>query len=186
MAKFIRVSSGASGMTNEGVYFSVKDIIKVSSLDSSSIITFKENTPAVQLNTSENSGEAIIDHLAHSKSSVIDIASMGRGVLGIYIPRLTLGSEVADTAVTAGSDITFTLGGAIVGVKYVATLSQGEGESLITSVVSGAISAADEAITFTAAETSEFEAGAATLNLEFSTPNQPENIYAYEHDVTLS
>lgn len=185
MAKFIRVSSGASGMTNEGVYFSVKDIPRVNSLTASSTVVFKDASATVVLSTSENAGDAIIDHLANSKSAVIDIASMGRGVKGVLIPVLTVNSEVANTEISVAADLVFTLAGATVGLNYTATLTQGEGEAEVEAVVTGVVAVAEEAITFPVADLAGFAAGDAALVLVFSTPNQPLNTYTHEHTAPL-
>lgn len=186
MAKFIRVSSGASGMTNEGVYLSVKDVHKVTSVPAASAVLFKDASATVTLSTSENAGDAIIDHLANSKSAVIDIASMGRGVKGVLIPVLTVNSEVANTEISVAADLVFTLAGATVGLNYTATLTQGEGEAEVKAVVTGEVSDAAEAITFPVADLAGFAAGAADLVLVFSTPNQPLNTYTHEHTATLT
>ena len=186
MAKFIRVSSGASGMANEGVYLSVKDIHKVSSVPTTSFVFFKDAAATVTLTTSENAGDAIIDHLANSKSAVIDIASMGRGVKGVRIQPLTPGNEVDDTAVNVAANLVFTLDGATVGLNYTATLTQGEGEAEVVAVVTGVVAAADEAITFPVLDFAEFVAGAASLALVFSTPNQPLNTYTHNYPATLA
>ena len=181
MAKFIRVSSGASGMPNEGVYLSVKDIPRVSTLTNASAVVFKDAGATVTLSTSENAGDAIVDHLANSKSAVIDIASMGRGVKGVFITPLTAASEVANTAIDVASNLDFTLAGATAGLNYTATLTQGEVEAVVTGVVADPA----EVITFPVADFADFVAGEANLVLVFSTPNQPLNTYTHEHTVTL-
>lgn len=182
MQKFIKINTGASGMPNEGAYFCVDDIDKITYSAPVAVLSFKSSAASVSLKTSGVDNLFLANYLTQSKDTVLDIAAAGGNIEGIAIPALTSGSEVAGTAIATGADIELTLDGATVGLNYTATLTQGEN---VVSV-SGVVADAAEVIVFLAADTTAFAAGAADFSITFSAANQPDYTYIVTEEFTLT
>lgn len=90
------------------------------------------------------------------------------GVNGIQIPVFTITNTDVAISATAEDDFTFTLGSATVGCTFSAVLTMDDESHTFTKT--GTIATASDTIQF---DSTSFSAGAATLVVTLTNPNQP-------------
>jgi len=191
MIKTLFASSGLSTkLTSEEIFF-IADAAKNNSLLGIKIdetndelkIYFKDNgnTAANEVLTIDTvDGEAataaedIINALnGILKNSQVVKATEGanhvNGVNGVQVPAFTIANTDVAISATATDDFTFTLASATVGCTFSAVLTMDDDSHTFTKT--GTIATASDTIKF---DSTSFSAGAATLVVTLTNPNQPD------------
>ena len=191
MTQSIFVNSGLS-VTEDEIYQILNGRIRAIKADTTNeqvviYLTKKDNTGDTNASTSEVLTLAVTDGKeAEAAEDIIKAISLGLlknsqatrvseginstgDVLGVQISTFTVANTDVAITGTAEDDFTFTLASATAGCDFSATLSMDDESHEFT--VTGANVTATEAIKF---DSTDFSAGAATIAITLTNPNQPE------------
>lgn len=188
MKKFLKISTGASGATNEGVIFAASDIEQVNLDTTNDAIDIKgysgtDYSLSTVANKEAEGAAELMAEIAHGKEVVIDVLNFSDNVRGPELAAITL----TNTAIAASADLQFTPASATVGVNFTATITQ-DSDTDVKVVTSGTFTtAALPVIVFENTDPVTLSAGDHTVTVEMFYPNRPdEAAKVITHAVTLT
>lgn len=178
-----RITAIKADTTNNQVlvYFKKKDNTGDANASTSEVINLdvvdgKEDVAAEAIISAIN-GLAKNSQIA----KISDLENNVGSVKGLEIPAFTItNTDVAITG-TAADDFTFTLASAQAGCDFSATLSMDDDSHTFTKT--GTNVTATEAIKF---DSTDFTAGAATIEITLTNPNQPESTKVVSQAATIT
>lgn len=204
MTQSIFVNSGLS-VTEDEIYQILNGRIRAIKADTTNeqvviYFTKKDNTGATNASTSEVLTLAVTDGKeAEAAEDIIKAISLGLlknsqaikvseginstgDVLGVQIGTFTVANTDVAITGTATDDFTFSTTGATAGSTFSATLSMDDDSHTFTktgTIVNGPV----ETIKF---DSTDFSAGAATISITTTNPNQPEVSKTVSQAVTIT
>lgn len=151
------------------VYLEKKDNSGDTNASTTEVLTFDADS-GNEATAAEDIIKAINGLAKHAQNvKISDIPSRSvNGVNGVQIPVFTIANTDVAISATAEDDFTFTLGSATVGCTFSAVLTMNDDSHTFTET--GTIATASDTIQF---DSTSFSAGAATLVVTLTNPNQP-------------